>query len=204
MTLPLILVIGALLLLVGFLLARPVWVRSSVQRKALAGDADAQYRLGLFCYAGQLFPQDDGQAFEWFSKAAGQGHVKACNAVAGLYNEGRGCRKDAQKAFSFYQKSAQTGDFEGRINLAVCYLQGIGTPKNEAQGVTLLQKAAEDKSPLACTLLAQLYERGAGVPKDPKQALHYYVLAAKQGEPIAKKWLDNLEPNYLKQYKTQN
>lgn len=204
MTLPLFLALLIAFFIIGLMIHRPVALRNKIQKGALNGDAESQYRLGVFCYTGDHFPQDDKQAYHWFSQAAGQGHVKAYNALAGLYNEGRGCEKDPQKAFAYYQKAANTGDFEGRINLAVCHLQGIGTPKNETQGFALLKQAADEKSPLAQTLLAGLYERGTGTAKDPKQALHYYVQAAKAGEPMARKWLDQLDPQYIKQYKNQN
>src|SRR5437660_10802660 len=46
-------------------------------RAAAQGDATAQYALGDRCANGQGVPQDDGQAAQWFRKAAEQGHAEA-------------------------------------------------------------------------------------------------------------------------------
>ena len=180
--------------------------QKKLQQKALKGDPKAQYTLGMSYYKGKHLPQSDIQSFHWFSKAAAQDYVPALNALAGLYNAGRGCKKDPQQAFSYYTKAAQTGDFEGRINLAVCHLQGIGTLKDEQKGVSILEQAAQDKSPLAQTLLGHLYEKGTGsIVPSQQQALHYYLLAAQQGEPIAKKRISQIQHDILQQYRsTQN
>ena len=46
-------------------------------REAEAGDADAQYRLGLSYEHGKGVPQDYMEALKWYRKAAGQGHAAA-------------------------------------------------------------------------------------------------------------------------------
>ncbi|MBO5910867.1 MAG: sel1 repeat family protein, partial [Elusimicrobiaceae bacterium] len=100
-------------------------------KRAMAGNAQAQYDMGHFYYQGKKVARNFTQAFNWFDTAAKQGHVRALVAVAGLYNEGKGCAKNPQKAFECYDMAAKTGDFEARVNLAVCYLQGNGTEKDE-------------------------------------------------------------------------
>ena len=149
---------------------------------AAAGNAKAQYDMGYFYYQGKQVKQDFVQAFNWFDTSM--------VALAGLYNEGKGCEKSPEKAFYCYQEAAKTGDFEARVNLAVCYLQGTGTEKDETRGAQILKTAADEKSPLAQTLLADLYERGVGVEKNEEEALRYYIMAAKQGEPLARKKLE--------------
>lgn len=48
-----------------------------LKQKALSGDAEAQFKLG-FCYdKGQGVDKNDVEAFQWFQKAAEQGHAKA-------------------------------------------------------------------------------------------------------------------------------
>ena len=51
----------------------------AVLSEAKAGDADAQYQLGLWYYEGgnEAVEQDYQKAAEWFTKAAEQGFVKA-------------------------------------------------------------------------------------------------------------------------------
>jgi uncharacterized membrane protein YhaH (DUF805 family) len=49
----------------------------ALQTRANAGDADAQYNLGVAYSQGQGVPQDDVEAEKWFRQAAEQGHAAA-------------------------------------------------------------------------------------------------------------------------------
>ena len=51
----------------------------AVSKQAKAGDADAQYQLGLWHHEGgnEAVERDDAKAAEWFHKAAEQGHEEA-------------------------------------------------------------------------------------------------------------------------------
>jgi len=44
---------------------------------AEAGDAEAQYRIGLMYEYGKGYPQDKAQGIVWFRKAAGHNHAAA-------------------------------------------------------------------------------------------------------------------------------
>lgn len=44
---------------------------------AVCGDAEAQFRVGKCYYVGYGVDQSDAQTFEWYRKAAGQGHADA-------------------------------------------------------------------------------------------------------------------------------
>ena len=68
--------------------------------KASAGDAKAQYQLGLFYYRGKHVPQDYAQALNWFDTAAKNGSIPAMNALAGLYNAGHGCDPTRKRLFT--------------------------------------------------------------------------------------------------------
>ncbi len=52
---------------------------------AQQGDAEAQYRLGLFYDRGVGVKKDRGAAVKWYRKAASQGHVKAQEALELIY-----------------------------------------------------------------------------------------------------------------------
>jgi uncharacterized protein len=45
--------------------------------RAQQGIVEAQYNLGLLYAQGQGVPQDDGQAIQWFRRAADQGYAPA-------------------------------------------------------------------------------------------------------------------------------
>jgi hypothetical protein len=65
----------------------------AVRKSAEAGNASAQYSLGLLYAGGVGVPQDDGQAKGWFEQAAKQGHVGAQVDLGTLYLQGAGPRK---------------------------------------------------------------------------------------------------------------
>jgi hypothetical protein len=48
-----------------------------VLKKAEQGNANAQYFLGAMCEQGKGVAQDKKKAFEWYTKAVGQGNKKA-------------------------------------------------------------------------------------------------------------------------------
>ena len=47
--------------------------------RAFAGEAQAQYAIGLRYASGRGVPQDDAEAVTWYRKAAEQGHADAQN-----------------------------------------------------------------------------------------------------------------------------
>ena len=55
---------------------KPGWW-NQFYREAEAGDANAQYKLGLSYEYGKGVPQDYMEALKWYRKAAGQGHAAA-------------------------------------------------------------------------------------------------------------------------------
>jgi len=57
---------------------------SALRQAAEQGDANAQYRLAIMYHKGLGVAQDSGQAQEWCSKAAGQGHADAKFLLDGL------------------------------------------------------------------------------------------------------------------------
>ena len=59
-----------------------------IEKNAKEGDATAQYRIGVIYRKGFHVPQDKAKAFEWFRKAAEQGHVKAQYTLCIMLNKG--------------------------------------------------------------------------------------------------------------------
>ena len=63
---------------------------AALRVKANAGDADAQYNLGVCYNVGHGVPQDSVQGAAWIRKAAEQGLVGAQFNVGLMYAYGRG------------------------------------------------------------------------------------------------------------------
>ena len=61
-------------------------------------------------YKGQGVRQDYQKAFEWYTKAANQGHAKAQFNLGVMYEEGQGVRQDYRKAKERFGLSCDNGD----------------------------------------------------------------------------------------------
>ncbi|MDO4991648.1 MAG: tetratricopeptide repeat protein, partial [Prevotellaceae bacterium] len=66
---------------------------------AKLGDGMACWNLGRLYYSGNfLFEKNDIQSFIYSKQAADKGIVDACRAVAYMYQQGIGCRKDLEES----------------------------------------------------------------------------------------------------------
>ena len=65
---------------------------------ARAGDAEAQYQLGVQYDSGRWIGKDSTQAAHWFQAAAEQNHARAQYNLARLYADGDGVARDAAQA----------------------------------------------------------------------------------------------------------
>lgn len=78
--------------------------------KAGAGEADAQYRLGVLFHHGQGgLPYDIKQAWRWYKKAAAQNHPQATYAIARLYEMGHGTNASIADADTWMKRAAEQG-----------------------------------------------------------------------------------------------
>ena len=97
----------------------PLFVEWS--QSAEIGDADAQYKLGLFYVKGHPdFPRNSKLAQELFLKAAEQGDVRAQVALGDFYGI-------SEKVVNWYQNAANQGYAEAYVKLGDCYFHGWGT-----------------------------------------------------------------------------
>lgn len=80
-----------------------------MRKAAETGNADGQYQLALYLAAkgpGQNLPE----AFDWFVKAAKQGHLGAQLAAASQLLDGQGVKTDRQAALRWLESAARTKD----------------------------------------------------------------------------------------------
>jgi TPR repeat protein len=87
--------------------AAAVWYRKAAE----AGNAEARFWIGVACADGKIpgVPRDDGEAFGWFSSAAGQGHRDAMVRLGDMFRDGVGTDKDPARATEWYAKAAELG-----------------------------------------------------------------------------------------------
>ena len=104
-----------------------------VRKSAEAGNASAQYRLGLLYAGGVGVSQNYGQAKEWFEKAAKQGHVGAQVDLGTLYLQGAGAPQSVQMALFWFSRAAEQGDGLACAKLGWMYAEGQGVLQDSVQ-----------------------------------------------------------------------
>lgn len=86
---------------------------SRLRHLAELGDPNAQFLLGNLYFTGKARPhivQSDEKAFEFYMKAAKQGHAGAQHNVAVLYLKGRGVKRNVDLAIAWFMLSAKNGN----------------------------------------------------------------------------------------------
>lgn len=161
--------------------------------KALAEqyDAQAQYRLGFKYYIGKGVQQNYIKAFEWYLKAANQGHFEAQNNLGELYEYGKGVEQDSAKAFIWYLKAAEQGDALAQSNVGTLYHRGHGVEKDYAKAIEWYLKSASQGNKGAERNLRVLYETIQSPEKQyakdatENQSINQTLRSAIQGDPAA-------------------
>ena len=86
-------------------------------KKAEAGDAKTQYRLGL-CYNNGLgVTKDEKEAVKWYTKSAEQGVAGSQYLLGICYYNGDGVTQDYKEAVKWLTKSAEQGNENAKKKL---------------------------------------------------------------------------------------
>ena len=93
----------------------------STKAKADAGDAEAQFNLGLKCAGREGIAPDYQQAEQWYAKAAEQGHSRAQLNLGLMYSTGQGRAKDEATANGWFYKAALQGEAGALFNLGISH-----------------------------------------------------------------------------------
>ena len=99
---------------------------------AEAGDADAQYNLGVMYNEGDGVLQDYKEAVKWFRLAAEQGHANAQYNLGQMYRKGNGVPQNYKEAVKWYRLAAEQGQVNAQYNLGVMYDNGDGVLQDNA------------------------------------------------------------------------
>lgn len=113
----------------------------ALRQLAEKGDAEAQYRLGMLYRTKEHLHYKE--AFRWLSKAAGQGHPSAQNAVGEMLRDGKKIQRNLKEAFKWFSLAAEQGDATACYNLAKAYGGGEGCKRNADLAMHWFQKAVE-------------------------------------------------------------
>src|SRR5689334_3593187 len=97
---------------------------SDLQRRAAAGDHDAQTALGTLHETGDGVPQDPARALALYRQAATAGHIGAQINLATMYLEGAGVKKDPSAGVQWLTRAADRGSMLAQLNLGMIYEAG--------------------------------------------------------------------------------
>jgi hypothetical protein len=110
---------------------------AELRRLADAGDADAQWQMGVRYHDGEGVPRDDAEAVQWFERAAERGNVAAQGALGAYYWRGRGVPADLSKAYFWSRIAMAQGD-----EMSKSRIEGLSSQMTREQ-VSLARQQAE-------------------------------------------------------------
>ncbi len=108
---------------------------------AQAGDASAQYLVGIQLWRGRGVVRNDVDAARWFASAAELNHSDAMTDLAAMYRVGEGVEKDTRRAFSLSMKAAEMGNASAQSDVGQSYMRGIGVGKDIVHARYWLERA---------------------------------------------------------------
>lgn len=168
-------------------------VLAMIREAAQAGNAQAQYRLGMMYGDGDGVGVDLREAVHWISRAAEQGHGEAQGALGWFYDNGFGVRQDSAVAAAWYTKSAQQGVARSQYRLAGMYRAGShGLGRDIKTMLSWYHRAAEQDFAPAQSMLGRLMMRGREVARDALGAFQWLSLAVINGSESARQALEEL------------
>ena len=166
----------------------------TLRKKAEAGDAVAQYNLGLMYEKGTGLTEDKVEAAKWYRKAAEQGDANAQVALGLMYFGASGVPLDYAEAVKWFRRAAEQGHAKAQNNLGGMYFAGRGVPQDDAEALKWFRKAAEQGHAKVQYNLGAMYEMGRGVASDDVAAYAWYSVAAASGHDNARKNCDRIKP----------
>jgi hypothetical protein len=153
---------------------------AETKKNADAGDAEAQYNLGLMYAKGGGVPKDFTEAVKWYRKAADQGHADAQKSLGNMYYKGEGVPKDGVEASKWLRKAAVNKDAArqraGRQQAARGEQAGRQQAARGEQAAR--QRAAREQAD--SQRATKTYANGTGLRKDDAEAAKRVRLAANQ------------------------
>ncbi len=166
---------------------------ASLQKAADAGNAEAQFRLGMMYANGDGVPLSHSRGAGLIESAARQGHTEAQTTLGWLYANGTGVDQDDQQAKKWYLRAAHQGSPKAEYVVATMYRFGqFGEPRDAEQAVAWYLKAANRGVAPAQFALGRLLMDGKLVQKDEETALMWLSLAHANGSSKAEEVIKHL------------
>ena len=146
---------------------------------AEAGDARAQYYLGLMRLGGLGATRDEGKAADYLGRAAAQNHAQAQALLGALYLQGRGVPKDEAQGADLVRRAAESGLASAQHAMGQLLADGRGgLPKDPATAAQWFKAAADQNYVPAYCWLGELASR----ENNAVEAVGWWRKGAARGE----------------------
>ncbi|MGB3388347.1 MAG: tetratricopeptide repeat protein [Pseudaminobacter sp.] len=139
----------------------------------------------LLRYTNSPSKEDQDQAFQLFTDAAGAGDPTAMVNLALIHLDPNDPRHDAQKGYSWQERAAAAGDVNAVYMIGLRIRDGTGTAKSPVDAFKAVSVAAQQFHPDALAELGFMYEKGQGTTVDDARAVAQYRQAARLGNAWA-------------------
>lgn len=175
-------------------------IDDKLKARAVRGDADSQFRLGMMLTSVAACTDDREEkkalfsdAVSWLGLAAKQGHADAQHTLGSYCMQS----DDIAKAIWFYKQAAEQGHAKAQYDLGVCYVTGTGLERNVVTAVRWFRRAAESGyvSAEKCYRIALWYYQGTALSKNMEEAVYWLKLGADHGDAKAQYFLGNCFAN---------
>lgn len=179
---------------------------SEMQKRASAGDVDAQFKVGLAWQSGYFsssepdIAKDPQKAHHWLLLAANKGDDRAQGALGEWYRDDNRESGHYEQARQWLEKSAKQGNKLAKLALADMYAFGQGIPQDKNKAMDLYRAvqgfieisgermqfmALEGDAASQAALSAEYAIGSPNFPRDEKLASYWEHQAANNGDVSA-------------------
>ena len=113
-------------------------------KKALNGNAESKYRIGLEFLSGKMFQKDPKQAVCWFGSAADQNHGLSEFELFRLFESGYGVEKNTISALGWLRSSANHGYHLAQYVLGKKHFKGIDVEQSNSMSAYYFSESAKN------------------------------------------------------------
>lgn len=158
---------------------------ATLRARANAGNADAQWSLGVRCRFGVGVPADLERAREWLTRAAEADHAEACRALAWTCLAERVDRQTVGEATRWMNRAAELGNLDAMVEAA-----DLPSRNPDYLEMARRYRAAAEKGAVAAQARYALLAWSGLVPSiDPTSAVAFAQQAADAGSPMAAEYV---------------
>ena len=174
-------------------LTNQIFRQELLERLADAGDAYAQYIIGMAYRDGGLLIPDTVKAQKLLERTAEQDLDAAQYALGKLYLSDDADVHNPAKGIYWLKRSADNGNDFAAYRLGKEYLSGNNVSKDAAAAAEYLRQAANNGNAYAQYLLGKLTLIGEGIPKDMDAAYEWFAAARDNGHAYAEFFMERME-----------